>query len=145
MRDFEVLHESCRHRDFPCELWTRSKSVDPRVDARMQPRERIPGKRKPVRVDKPSDVEHAQSVAHQIGTLRQPFVELLELGAEFLRRSARPLIAEAFPGGAFPEFDLNLPSVILAAPHRTRAVKRIALERLGGLWRSGRREHEPEA
>lgn len=71
-----------------------------------------------MRVDKPSDIEHAQSVAYQIGMLRQPFIELLELGAEFLRRGARPLIGEAFAGGAFPELDLNVPIVILAAPYR---------------------------
>ena len=69
-----------------------------------------------MRVDKPSDIEHAQSVAYQIGMLRQPFIELLELGAEFLRRG--PLIGEAFAGGAFPELDLNVPIVILAAPYR---------------------------
>ncbi len=111
----------------------------------MQPRERIAGERQPVRVDEPGDVEHAQSIAHQIGLLRQPLVELVERGAEFLRRGARPFIGEAFLGGALPELDLDLLVAIRRAPHRAGAIRGITLKRRRRLRRPGRIEHEAKA
>ena len=111
----------------------------------MQPLERIAGERQPERIDEPGDVEHAQAVAHQIGRLRQPLVERIELGAEFLRRGARPLVGEAFLRGALPELDLDVLVAVLRALHGAGAVRGVARQRLGRLRRAGRREHEAEA
>ena len=86
-----------------------------------------------------------KAVAHQIGRLREPLVERVELGAKFLRRGARPLVGEALLGGALPELDLDLLVAIPQALHGAGAVGGVALERLGRLRRAGRREHEAEA
>ena len=111
----------------------------------MQPLERIAGERQPMRINEPGDIEHAQTFAHQIRKLREPLIQRFELGAEFLRRGARPLVGEAFFRRALPELDLDVLVAILRALHRAGAILGIALERLGRLRRAGRREHESES
>ena len=119
--------------------------LGPGMHARMQPRERITGERQPVLVDQPSDVEHAQIVAHQIGPLREFFLQRVELGTKFQCRSARPLVGKTFLGGPLPELDLDLLFMIARALHGAGAVGHIAFQRGLRLRRAGRREHEAEA
>src|SRR6202044_3152481 len=81
----------------------------------------------------------------QTGPFCQRLVERVELGAKFLRRRARPLVAKTFLGGALPEFDLDLLFAIGKALHGAAAVCFVTLQRGGRLRRTGRGEYEAEA
>src|ERR1700730_9603581 len=131
--------------DFLCKLRHGAQFLGPGVDLRMQPRERIARKRKPVLVDQPGDVQHAQRLTYEVGLLRQYLLQCVELGPELQCAGAGLRVGEPFARRALPEFDLHFFLTILDATHGIAAIGNVAFESRRRLWRAGRRKHETKA
>src|SRR5262245_49171469 len=76
--------------------------------------------------------------------LRQPLIEWVEGDTELVRGRARPLVGEAFLGGALPELDLDLLVAILDAAHGASAIRGIAFQHRRRFWRPRWVEYESE-
>ena len=108
-----------RHRHLLGEFRPGGEFLKPRIHVWVQLGERIAGKRQPVGIDEPGDIENRQLVAEQVRLRRQALVERVEFGAEGLCRPAAVGIGEAVFVGAFPKLDLRSLLGILDALHGT--------------------------
>jgi hypothetical protein len=80
-----------RHRHLLGEFRPGGEFLRPRIHVWVQLGERIAGKRQPVGIDEPGDIENRQLVAEQVRLRRQALVERVEFGAEGLCRLVESL------------------------------------------------------
>jgi hypothetical protein len=110
-----------RQFDFLGEFRARQELGKPIGDTRMKARKWIRGKRQPIHINEPGDIEHGQRIAEKIRLLGEPPLKVIEGLAKVRRRRARVLVGNAVLGEALPELDLLGDLGVLLAADCTRA------------------------